>query len=159
MPTFIRTGTDKPTVGFLIPDNPAECWEWQGGCDPAGYGQAWNPRNNRLDKAHRMVWEWINNTALPARGSGYELDHTCRNRKCVIHLELVTVAANRASRNFDHLRRDIPHGTVGGYVNHKCRCCECRKRWSGYMRERRYQAKCRTALAAVLHTPAKVAVI
>ena len=38
------------------------------------------------------------------------------------------------------------HGTTTAYVNHKCRCEECRIAWNTYHRE--YRAK----LAARLHT-------
>ncbi len=32
------------------------------------------------------------------------------------------------------LTTKVPHGTLGGYTNHKCRCAECRAAKAGYMR-------------------------
>jgi hypothetical protein len=150
MTTFIRTGTNKPTVGFTIPDDPTACWEWQGSLDPQGYGQAFNPRLNRVDKAHRVVWEWLHNQPLPPRASGLELDHLCRNRKCVIHTELVTIATNRTRRT-PQPTPPITHSTIAGYNNRKCRCQPCTSAWSAYLRERRYQAKCVQALKETLN--------
>jgi hypothetical protein len=147
--TFIRTGTNKHSVGFSIPDDPNACWEWQGSCDPNGYGQAFNPRLQRVDKAHRVVWEWLHDQPLPPQSSGLELDHACRNRKCVIHTELVTVASNR-SRRAPRPTPPITHGTIAGYNNRKCRCTPCTNAWSAYLRERRYQSMCALALAATV---------
>lgn len=31
----------------------------------------------------------------------------------------------------------IPHGTLGGYNNHKCRCCKCRAAVAEYRRNKR----------------------
>lgn len=144
---FIRTGSNKASVGFEIPDDPAECWPWRGGLDSAGYSQGWNPDLRRVDKMHRAVWTWFHGRP-PARGKGYELDHTCRNRACVNpdHLELVTVAENRARRQVEHLRRPIPHGTTTGYTR-GCRCRRCRQAWGDYWRERRYLKRCARAVA------------
>lgn len=35
----------------------------------------------------------------------------------------------------------IPHGTAGGYQNHKCRCIPCTNAWATYKRERRAAKK------------------
>jgi hypothetical protein len=37
--------------------------------------------------------------------------------------------------------RSIPHGTAGGYQNHKCRCIPCTNAWATYKRERRAARK------------------
>lgn len=37
--------------------------------------------------------------------------------------------------------RRIPHGTAGGYQNHKCRCIPCTNAWAAYKRERRAARK------------------
>jgi len=35
------------------------------------------------------------------------------------------------------LPKPIQHGTVSGYVNHKCHCDKCREAWRVYNRKRR----------------------
>lgn len=35
----------------------------------------------------------------------------------------------------------IPHGTVSGYTNHRCRCRECRTEWAAYHRRYRVSQK------------------
>ena len=32
---------------------------------------------------------------------------------------------------------EVPHGTAGGYTNHRCRCVECRRAWSLHISEYR----------------------
>lgn len=70
----------------------AECWEWQGAPNGAGYG-TFNS-NGRRDMAHRWAWTLAGRSLTP----GLELDHLCRNRICVRpdHLEEVTSAENKA---------------------------------------------------------------
>jgi hypothetical protein len=38
----------------------------------------------------------------------------------------------------------IPHGTAGGYTNHKCRCDECRAVWSVYNRAAKQRRRARS---------------
>lgn len=66
------------------------CIEWDGAIDANGYG-----RKNVKDKwcaAHRLAWEKVNGK-IP---DDLQIDHVCRNRKCVNpnHLELVTRKEN-----------------------------------------------------------------
>ena len=37
--------------------------------------------------------------------------------------------------------RKIPHGTAGGYTNHKCRCTRCRAAYAALRREGRARAR------------------
>lgn len=76
-------------------DSPASwdapgCWEWQASCNDYGYGQYWLRRT--MMKAHRVAYELLRGP-IP---DGLELDHICRNRRCVrpSHLEPVTTAVN-----------------------------------------------------------------
>src|SRR5688500_15244750 len=55
------------------------CWEWQGAISTAGYG------SYRGGYVHRIMCERFNGP-IPA---GYQVDHLCRNTRCVnpAHLE------------------------------------------------------------------------
>jgi hypothetical protein len=66
------------------------CWEWQGTIDEKGYGLFWN--GVKTIRAHRYSYEWFNQYKLPKYDpNGLQLDHLCRNRKCLNpnHLELI----------------------------------------------------------------------
>jgi hypothetical protein len=73
--------------GFRTP-----CWEWQKATMEGGYGQAWDRAQKRLRPAHCVVYERVHGP-IP---EGMELDHLCRNRRCVNpnHVEPVTGAVN-----------------------------------------------------------------
>ena len=120
---FVRFGTQSRRVGYRVAENG--CWLWRGSLDPDGYGQAFNHRLGRVDKAHRVVWEHYYGP-LPRRG-GAELDHTCRSRACVNpqHLELVTHRENRrrAVRCARHVYQYSP--------GRKPRCRYCGRRKPG----------------------------
>jgi hypothetical protein len=66
------------------------CWEWVGAKVPHGYGYVnWK---GVVQPAHRVVYEFC---VSPIPG-GLDIDHLCRNRRCVNpeHLEPVTRAVN-----------------------------------------------------------------
>lgn len=69
---------------------PSGCWEWLGGDNGHGYGLFWY--GNRLVKAARFAYEQTHGI-IP---DGLQLDHLCRNHKCVNpqHLEPVTGSMN-----------------------------------------------------------------
>ncbi len=70
--------------------SPNNCWEWQGSKTKEGYGRF--SFNNIMIIAHRFSYE-IHKECIPRE---LEIDHLCRNRKCVNpnHLETVTHKEN-----------------------------------------------------------------
>jgi hypothetical protein len=121
--------------------NPSQgdCIPWTGAINNEGYGVAHYMHTTMA--AHRLAW-------TKARGpipDGLELDHLCRNRRCVNvdHLEPVTSRENdrRSPRT---QRSHCPQGhplagdnvyvqvSVEGWVMHACRTCrnERSRLWS-----------------------------
>lgn len=66
------------------------CMEWIGSTTHNGYGQV--GYQGRLWTAHRAFWVFMGKPDP----TGFDLDHLCRNRRCINpdHLEIVTRAEN-----------------------------------------------------------------
>lgn len=65
---------------------PEDCWEWTAYVTPDGYGRfQLSARKN--SNAHLVAWR-LSGSDIP---TGWEIDHACRNRRCVRpeHLSLV----------------------------------------------------------------------
>lgn len=75
---------DKVTIGD-------GCWEWQASLDRKGYGRL--RYRKRGWQAHRFLYELL----VGPIPDGLELDHLCRNPRCVkpAHLEPVTRQVNQ----------------------------------------------------------------
>lgn len=82
------------------------CWEWTAFLSDGGYGKIFvNKKGPR--PAHRVLYEIVNGPVA----TGLDLDHLCRNRRCVnpAHLEPVT-------RKENLLRSPLGIGKIGGAV-------------------------------------------
>jgi hypothetical protein len=69
---------------------PSGCWEWQGYIRPNGYGSFYF--RGRPTTAHRAAYQIF----VGPVGERADLDHLCRNRRCVNpdHLEIVSRREN-----------------------------------------------------------------
>lgn len=81
----------RPRSVLYIVNPDTGCWDWQGACSWNGYGRI--KRDGRLQWAHR--WFYIEKYGEYPQGK--DLDHLCRNIKCVNpdHLEVVSKAENQ----------------------------------------------------------------
>lgn len=89
-PTLRRRGNRPARPAYVIDANG--CWLWQGAISHRGYGLAWDAAAYKMRAAHILIYEQ-HRGAVPA---GLQLDHLCRNRKCVnpAHLDPVTQDVN-----------------------------------------------------------------
>lgn len=88
------------------------CWEWTGSLSTNGYGFIWSGPHNL--RAHRFAYQYFNGVTIP---EGKEIDHLCRNHKCVNpdHLEIVTRSENvRRGVNPEILRQRLLKTTEDG---------------------------------------------
>lgn len=99
MPTGIYPRKSKPLLERLagnISVSFSGCWEWLGSLQPNGYGTLGVGQRSLGQKrtlyAHRVSYE-IFIGKIP---TGLDLDHLCRNRRCInpMHLEPVTRSIN-----------------------------------------------------------------
>lgn len=105
-------------------DKSGDCWVWTGGAS-GGYGKFW--MDGKSARAHRVAYVALVGP-VPV---GLDLDHLCRNRRCVKpdHLEPVTLAENnqRAAVVRDTCRHDHPLDGIrihkSGRVQRFCKTC------------------------------------
>lgn len=85
----IKTGRLAGKDHYIIDSNG--CWVWQSSISTKGYGK-FHPQKNVYLRAHIYYYE----RKFGKVPDGLELDHTCRNRRCVNldHLEPVTKLEN-----------------------------------------------------------------
>lgn len=112
------------------------CWDWASSMYQSGYGRFMH--GGKQFRAHRVAYE-MNVGPAPI---GFDVDHLCRNRRCVnpAHLELVThqenvlrgsgpTAVNAAKTHCIHGHEFTPENTkVGPRGNRQCRACWRRPR-------------------------------
>lgn len=105
------------------------CWNWTGGTTLSGYAligvTADTPSGTTKVPAYRLSYQWFKGP-IP---EGHEIDHACRNRRCVNpdHLQVVTHRENMvlAAVAHTHCRRGHRY-PVPGHVPGGKRCQECR---------------------------------
>jgi len=134
--------------------DPAECWLWLGVLgrgQGASYGQFCpaNAKPQRGLQAHRVAYELSGKVAIP---DGMDLDHLCRNPRCVnpAHLEPVThrenvmrgagiSAVNARKTHCIHGHEYTAENTTINAGYRECRTCinaRLRKRWHLGLRKR-----------------------
>jgi len=71
---------------------PDDCWPWPGYVAPDGYARTAPPGTSRKTTAHRVAYELL----VGPVPDGAQLDHLCRNKRCVNpwHLEPVSPGEN-----------------------------------------------------------------
>ena len=111
------------------------CWLWHGATGASGYGNVGRTVDGRpyTYLAHRVAYE-LTNGAIPA---GLDIDHVCRNKRCVNpdHLEAVTFLVNMRRRygldadgNQTHCYRGhelTPENTERVWRSGRRRCLRC----------------------------------
>ena len=141
----LRMESDRVQRFWAKVEKTATCWNWRGGCNGNGYGR-FCYHGQRC--AHRLAYELL----VGPIPEGMQLDHLCRNRRCVnpAHLEPVTcrenilrggsLAAQRARRT--HCKRGHPLAGDNMYTwkNHRwCKACMALhlRNWRGRCAARR----------------------
>lgn len=109
-------------------DEKNGCWNWQRAINKGGYGTICYMANRWF--VHRLCYEMFRGP-IP---EGYEVDHLCRNRRCLNpdHLEPVTKLENirRGAAAVTHCAKGHPYDEENTYLrsyrltNHRtCRAC------------------------------------
>lgn len=96
--SHIKNGTARKSFTARLLDSigdPARCWDWTGHIGKNGYAYACY--NGKGTTAYRAAWMHL----IGPIPEGYEVDHLCKNPKCVNprHLEPVPPYVNNMRSN------------------------------------------------------------
>ena len=131
-----------------IDDSEDGCWNWTGAIHKLGYGQF--KFNGSMKRAHRVSYELVKGS-IP---KGLEIDHICRNRRCVYpdHLRSVTHKVNVLVGDSFMARRAMQTHCIHGHPlsgdnlitrpsgGRKCKTCQ-------RAAERRYKKRVRSCVS------------
>jgi hypothetical protein len=149
---YVKIPTDVRFRAKISIDPASGCWLWTGTVGKNGYGQI-RDENRRHIYAHRWAYE-RERGPIPA---GLQIDHLCRNKRCVnpAHLEAVTRVENtrRWAATITHCKYGheyTPETTGRGTSGWRfCRLCS-RPRTAKRSRERRALQRQRKGKAGVV---------
>lgn len=133
-PPLPRSATleDRFWAKVNIPADVLGCWEWTGALNPGNGYAVIQAAPGRRRFAHQVSYE----LSMGTIGTGMEIDHVCRNRKCVnpLHLRAVSASDNsraRPDRKVTHCPKGHPYSGDNLY-EHKghrhCRACQAERR-------------------------------
>ena len=129
------SGRHGPALERFVPKVealPSGCWLWVASLNETGYGQLYLNERRKPIRAYRFAYE----TLIGPVPHGRELDHLCRESRCVnpLHLEPVTHRENvrrGAGPSGVNARKDAcskGHPFDGRFRNHRF-CVTCRNAW------------------------------
>jgi|SRR5690554_866218 len=155
LPGILKDGHENATkakdfiraVGKFEIEQETGCWVWIGAAQSNGYGRFWD--GEKSNYAHRVMYELFNG---PIQAS-MDLDHLCRNRRCVnpLHLEQVTrsenlkrgltgenIAAPLRARTHCPQGHEYSEENTRRYAGRRvCRAC-CREKAKRYAMEKKH---------------------
>lgn len=130
-----------------------DCWEWTAHVGRGGYGRFW-PTGRVGAMAHRFAYELL----VGPIPSGLDLDHLCKNRKCVNPEDLEPVTrrvncqrgglgavsgARMRARTHCPYRHPLDGRTKNGW--RFCRTCNAKSKAARYLRNKALNAPAKEA--------------